>query len=249
MSGKYWIKLYKEIIDDPKMGMLTDRQYRRTIEMFCLADDDGYLPSVKDMTWKLRVKFEELETDLADLASVGILQKSDDRWLVTNYSKRQMAVSSTERWRQWRDRQQKEEYYGENKDEQQISNENQTNRLRELELESELNKDINTNNSPPYEMILQTWKELFPDKPQPRIDTKSVKDKIRIRWKSKDFQESWQTAMDRAASSPTLHNESWFDFRFFIRNDENYQKCIDRWMDWKDNQQNGQPKKKLPDGI
>lgn len=53
MAAKYWIKLYHEILHDPKMGRLPDNLWRRCIELFLLAgelgaevdeDDKGHLP-------------------------------------------------------------------------------------------------------------------------------------------------------------------------------------------------------------
>src|SRR3990167_3953516 len=67
MPSKYWIKLYHEILDDPKMGLLNDRLYRRTIEMFLMAGDnekEGTLPPIEHMAWRLRVSPEELEPDV-----------------------------------------------------------------------------------------------------------------------------------------------------------------------------------------
>ena len=57
MASRYWIKLYHEILDDPKMGRLTDRQYRRVIELFLMAGDcemDGGLPALVDIDLRLR---------------------------------------------------------------------------------------------------------------------------------------------------------------------------------------------------
>jgi hypothetical protein len=34
---KTWIKLYTEILQDPKMGRLTDRQYRTCVNLFLLV--------------------------------------------------------------------------------------------------------------------------------------------------------------------------------------------------------------------
>jgi len=86
--------------------------------------------------------------------------------------------------------------------------------------------------SPPFDDILKAWKELFPDKPQPRIET--YRGKLLTRWKTDYFRENWLTALERATESPTLHKESWFSFAFFARNEENYIKMLDRWMAWKD---------------
>jgi len=37
--SKLWIKLYHEILDDPKMCKLSDRLYRRVMELFLLAGE------------------------------------------------------------------------------------------------------------------------------------------------------------------------------------------------------------------
>ena len=130
MASKYYIKLYHEILDDPKMMRLTDRLFALTIKLFLLAGDyerDGYLPSVGDMAWRLRCKQEDLETDLADLATTGIIQMRDGSWYVTKFAERQEPVNPTERWRRWKERQRKEMYYqtGDNES----ANDMQTKRL------------------------------------------------------------------------------------------------------------------------
>lgn len=89
------------------------------------------------------------------------------------------------------------------------------------------------------DLILSFWKELFPDKPQPRATTKYVREKVKARMSDEHFAENWQVAMERASDSITCQTESWFNFKFFVNNDENYQKCLDRWMDWKDEQKKG----------
>ena len=43
----YWLKLYIEILDDPKMAVLPDRLWRRIIELFLIAKKlhmNGHLP-------------------------------------------------------------------------------------------------------------------------------------------------------------------------------------------------------------
>jgi hypothetical protein len=103
MGALYWIKLYHEILNDPKMGRLGDRLWRRVIECFLLAGqqaEGGYLPAVEDMAWTLRCAADELEAELAEIAQrTGILAKRDGRWFVVNFAARQAAVPSTERVR------------------------------------------------------------------------------------------------------------------------------------------------------
>lgn len=89
------------------------------------------------------------------------------------------------------------------------------------------------------EEILNAWFELFPDKPQPRPTT--YRSKIKTRLANPDFVGKWRKALESASKSPACQNESWFDFEFFIRNDENFQKMLDRWMEWKDVKEYGVP--------
>jgi len=88
--------------------------------------------------------------------------------------------------------------------------------------------------------VLAYWRTLFPNKPQPRPGT--YRDKIITRFKSEHFRENWQTALSKASLSPTCQNESWFNFGFFIKNDENYQNMLNNWMEWKDQENYNAPK-------
>jgi DNA-binding transcriptional regulator YhcF (GntR family) len=115
MASKYWIKLYHEVLHDPKMGRLSDRLWRRVMELFLLAgeyDQDGQLPSLFDMAWTLRISEDELSADLAALEKTGIIRQQDGGWFVTNFSKRQAAVPDAERVQRYRKRQRQEQYYG-----------------------------------------------------------------------------------------------------------------------------------------
>ena len=142
MASKYYLKLYHEILDDPKMMKLTDRLFSLTIKLFLLAGDyerDGFLPDIEDMTWRLRAIQDELETDLADLASTGIVQMKDDRWYVSKFAERQEPVAPTERWRRWKARQRKAEYYL--TDDNESANEPQTKRLTDKMILNEITSD------------------------------------------------------------------------------------------------------------
>jgi len=115
VASYYWIKLYHEILHDPKMGQLPDRTWRRAIELFLLAGEtemDGMLPSVPDIAWKLRVNEAELIEDLARLEAVGIITNGDDGLLtVTHFEERQAPMDDAERQRRKRERDRKQDYY------------------------------------------------------------------------------------------------------------------------------------------
>jgi hypothetical protein len=105
----YYLKLYHEILDDPKMGRLSDHLYRRVIEVFLIAsasiERDGYLPPIDDIAWKLRTTPEELSNDFSEIEKTGIIKMTEPgRWYVTNFIKRQSAVTVNERVKRYRER-------------------------------------------------------------------------------------------------------------------------------------------------
>ena len=114
MTGMYWIKLYHEILDDPKMGSLPDRLWRRVIELFLCAGrlgESGELPETMQLAWVLRVPTDELELDLKQIAMTGIIQRRGAGWFVTKFAKRQGPVPTTERVKNFRERQKRSQYY------------------------------------------------------------------------------------------------------------------------------------------
>lgn len=102
MASKYWIKLYHELLDDPKIGLLSDNLWRRTIELFLLAgeiDNEGQLPKTDEIAWRLRQLPADLEPELKELEQIGIIEANNKGWFVKNFAARQAASSSTERSR------------------------------------------------------------------------------------------------------------------------------------------------------
>lgn len=115
MSSMPWIKLYTETLDDPKMGRLGDRLWRRVLEMFMLAGRagaGGFLPSVDDIAWILRIPADELSDDLDQLQQVNIVKLTDDGWFVVHFAERQDADSNAERQKRYREKKQHQQYVG-----------------------------------------------------------------------------------------------------------------------------------------
>ena len=108
MSTRFWIKLYIEILDDPKMGRLLNHLWRRAVELFLLAGrqgNDGALPPVEEMAWTLRLMEDKVLEDLHGLAEVGVVHEAEPgKWMVTHFAKWQAAVPVDERVRQFRER-------------------------------------------------------------------------------------------------------------------------------------------------
>ena len=118
MASKYWLKLFYEIIDDPKMGRLPDNLWRRFIELLCIAGEynrDGRLPAIHDIAWRLRTEEEALRIEFDQMSRIGLIDfinaPLDEHWIVTNFAKRQEAQSASERGKLFRKRQRKQYYY------------------------------------------------------------------------------------------------------------------------------------------
>ena len=87
-----WIKLYHEILTDPKMGRMSDKLFRRTIELFLIAgkeDNDGILPSIEDISWILRTSDKEIQKTIEDLEALNIVKRDGGVTVVTHFCDRQ----------------------------------------------------------------------------------------------------------------------------------------------------------------
>ena len=238
MANKYWIKAWHEILDDPKMGRLPNNLWRRFFECCLLAGEMGYedddemngrLPSVGDMTWRLRIDEETLLTELEELARKRMLEYRsenvlDGYWFVTHFNERQRKMTKAEYMRRLRSTPPKvtdqlQPSY------QSVTNGN-TEREDERERDKERDKEVLAAPAAAYAEFLHFWNVYFSDKPQPRPDNKTLQGKFKTRMKSTHFQENWQAAIERAGKSTFLHGGSWFTAQWFLKNDDNYEKCL-----------------------
>jgi hypothetical protein len=103
----YWIKLYTEILNDPKVGLLTNDLKWRFTEALLLAgneEQDGYLPATAHAAFMAHTSEAELVADWRSLERAGLLAETDDGWLVINFAKRQAPSEVAERVRLHRER-------------------------------------------------------------------------------------------------------------------------------------------------
>ena len=113
MANKYWIKLYYKILNEPRMAMLGDHLWRRMIELILLAgamDKNGKLPPLDDIARRLRDKKELIEKDMAELEKHGVLHKDNGVYVVTEFAKSQIAMTSTQRVQRFREKKRKEHF-------------------------------------------------------------------------------------------------------------------------------------------
>ena len=115
MGSYYWIKMYHEVLHDPKMGRLSDHLWRRFFELCLIAgetDREGCLPPVGDMAWTLRTTAGDLDADLHLLAENELVHLNGDAWIGTKFADRQSPLSAAERKARQRERDKQREYYG-----------------------------------------------------------------------------------------------------------------------------------------
>jgi len=111
MASNYWMKLWIEVLDDPKMGRLSEHLWKRFFELCLIAKElnkGGKLPQLSDISWRLRTTTEEIEQDLDQLSRYDLVEFRaekvlDMHWFITNFAKRQNSMSSAERSRRHRE--------------------------------------------------------------------------------------------------------------------------------------------------
>lgn len=77
-----------------------------------------------------------------------------------------------------------------------------------------------------YQNVRDVWIELFPDKRTPRPTNKTLRGKVVTRMKDAHFREHWHDALIRASKSTFIDQSGWFDLDWFLKNDSNYEKCL-----------------------
>lgn len=69
MAKLPWLKLYTEILDDPKLAGFTGDQFRVFVYLLCLAresEEPGFIPMTQsEIAWRIRRPLEEVESTLA----------------------------------------------------------------------------------------------------------------------------------------------------------------------------------------
>lgn len=220
-----WMKLYYEILDDPKMALLPDFLYRRTIELFLLAGrngDDGALQPVAHMAWSLKVEEKRLVENLRSLEQIGVVAETEPgKWIVVNYAKRQSAEDSTERVKAFRSR--KEQKKPPETDEKRARNDDETKRYTDknknrLNTERDIGDPIAEKLdeckfpfNPNSGVIIQGWKDDFPDDVILRaIDESSGRgagsisyvDKVLVSWKANGVPMTREQQVAAAKNNP-----------------------------------------------
>jgi len=105
-----WLRLYDDILDDPKIQMLSDKAFRALINLWCLAKrNSGKLPAdIKSLSFSLRWTEGKVREVLQALISAHLIDKTETGYEPHNWNARQYEHDvSTERVKRFRERQMK----------------------------------------------------------------------------------------------------------------------------------------------
>lgn len=102
-----WFRFYTEALDDPKVQRLPPHLFKTWVNLLCLAaQNNGYLPSLDDIAFRLRLSAQDAEQQISELILAGLLDITETGRTPHNWSKRQyVSDSSTERVRKHRQKQ------------------------------------------------------------------------------------------------------------------------------------------------
>jgi hypothetical protein len=92
-----WFRCFDDLVDDPKVQQLPAEQFKGLINLWCLASkNDGALPPVADIAFKLRIKAEKVGKLLGALRLAGLLEDEDGVTRPHNWNARQYKSDVTD---------------------------------------------------------------------------------------------------------------------------------------------------------
>lgn len=226
-----WVRLYVEILDDPKTAMLPDAQFRLFCECLCLAKiankggNTGM--TVAQIDWRLRRKNAK---NVQAMCASGLLTMSEDGTVaVTQWAKRQFE-SDTSTGRVQKHREAKKGNVTETDDETlHGALQEHPNDVTETSPESDTESD-SEKASVPYDEIVAVYNENMPKLAKVRKLTAPRRDAIRRIWQSDSDYRSitnfWRPFFEECADDAFLNgtgpytngHENWLpDFDYLIK--------------------------------
>jgi len=234
MAKMKWFRLYSEMLHDRKLARVSRReQIPKTtllgiwVSLLCIANDSpirGTLMIGEDLPMTMPEIADELEISESDLSNiwntliaVGMIEFHDECFCIASWDKRQFkSDSSNERVKRYREKQSDND----------VTLPKRYSNALDTDTDTDTDKKLMAAPAAEFAEILQLWQETFPKKPQPRADNKTLQAKLKTRMRSSHFQENWRASLVKAGQSKFLHESTFFDLGWFLKNDEHYEKCL-----------------------
>ena len=89
-----WLRLYDEVLDDPKVQQLTPAMFKHWINLLCLANKGtprGTLPSINSIAFRLRMSEQKAESIVNDFLALGLIELQESVMIPHNWGTRQRA--------------------------------------------------------------------------------------------------------------------------------------------------------------
>jgi hypothetical protein len=99
-----WLRLYDEVVDDPKVQKLQSALFKSWVNCLCIAKKHGgQLPPVEDVAYRLHVSIKHAEEIIQQLMKAELFEEKDGIIVPHNWDRRQFeSDTSRERTRKWR---------------------------------------------------------------------------------------------------------------------------------------------------
>ena len=100
-----WFRFHKDAVNNPKVQKLSGDDFKGWVNVLCIANDDGSIPTIEDVSFLLRETKEAVSSLFHTLVQSGLLVTVDETFQIYNWNKRQYkSDTSTERVKRHRER-------------------------------------------------------------------------------------------------------------------------------------------------
>src|SRR5690348_2886373 len=103
-----WLRLYDDLLDNPKIQMLQDKTFRGLINLWCIAKrNDGLIPGdIPALMFSLRLNEGRVRNLLQTLLSVGLIERVTEGYVPHDWTEHQYSsdVTAAERMKRYRER-------------------------------------------------------------------------------------------------------------------------------------------------
>ena len=255
MPSPPWFRFYSEALTDRKIQRVCRATEQPKViiigawtTLLALANDspvrgillltDTIPYTIDDLADEMGLCPDSTQAILTEFQRFNMIHSEAETFYLTNWNGRQFeSDSSTARVQRYRQKQRALQENNSNVPETlQDSYSNLPEQNRSETDTDQSRADIYAANaapeSPPsqasadYQEIRQAWITLFPDKPKPRTDNQTLQAKVKTRLKSKHFRDNWRAGLERASRSSFLLSEGFFDLGWYLKNDNNWEKCF-----------------------
>lgn len=170
MAG-YWLKLYTEILDDPKYYRLSDNAKLGMYELMLVAKKVGFegdLPSIADIEFYTRRQASWWVPVIDELKAIEFIVVNENGDKIRKFEERQAAVTVTEKQRYYRESLHKKEFSSYEPVTDALRNVTESkSKSTDVEVEKEIDVDADSGSG-----LVSTFLELYPGL-KPRSDQES----------------------------------------------------------------------------